>query len=456
MPEDLIVNIEGMDIIVKDAKLKIGIGLSVGSNISPEFLKMLFARFAEWTRIYAVAMIIDATVPLDLSRNKVIEVSQRENCDYIFFIDSDVLIEQGQLETLLSHQKDAISGVYYQKRSPCSPLPRKRVSKNLYIAAEIQGNNIVEIDATGMGCFLLKMDIFRKIPYPWFEFKYHNHDNGRWVQVSEDFHFCQSLQNAGIKIYCDPNIQCSHVGGIIDPQMSEIYRRFRIDSANERNMIISELSEFVNISSSEIYDKWKFATEIVADDYRNFINQNHRDQKDFYKVNKNYIFDLTNFHMTQGRGFDVKLIDTIRKMSPVYSAWDVKKILDYGSGCGQNAIELAKAGHDVSIADYEGYTSEFARFRAKKRGLNIKFYDIEKPINDKFDIIFAFNVLEHIPDDQFKYVIDRLKSLRKNGGKILTCVSFDTQSGLHPMHYTLSQEKVGLINQLGTQSIDSI
>ena len=139
----------------------------------------------------------------------------------------------------------------------------------------------------------------------------------------------------------------------------------------------------------------------------------------------------------------MELIKTIKDKHP-----NAKKILDYGSGCGQNAIMLAKEGYDVAMADFNGYTSDFAKFRAKKRGLDIKYYDIEKPIDDKFDIILAFDVLEHVPDDQFKDTINRLKYLRHNGGKILTTVSFGSQNGSHPMHFESSKEKIDLIRQL--------
>lgn len=152
---------------------------------------------------------------------------------------------------------------------------------------------------------------------------------------------------------------------------------------------------------------------------------------------------MVNWHIQPRIIFDIELVENIKNKYP-----DAKKILDYGSGCGQNAIMLAEAGYDVAMADYDGYTFDFAKFRAKRRELNIKYYDIEKPIDDKFDIILAFDVLEHIPDDQFKDTINRLKGLKQKGGTILTTVSFGKQNGAHPMHYESSPEKVELIKQL--------
>lgn len=445
MSEDVIVKIDGMDIVVKDARFKVGIGISIGGTVHPEFLKMIFARNAEWSRLFTTTMIIDTMIPLDLSRNTVVNSAKRQNCDYLFFIDSDILIEPGHLERLLSQGKDVISGVYYQRISPYHPLPRKRVSQTLYSALELDENDVVEIDGNGLGCFLVKMDVFDKIPFPWFEFKYFNND-GKWVQVSEDLYLCQKLQDAGIKIYCDTAVQCSHIGTIVSPQLGHIYKAFRSGSAKERERTVLELSEYTGISLADIYDKWMYATESVAKDYVEFRSQNHRDPKDFYKINKNYVFDLTHWHTVQRRDFDISIVRSIKEKYPIH--WLPKKILDFGSGCGQNAIELAEAGYDVSMSDYEGYTSEFAKFRTKKRGLDIKFYDIEKPIKDKFDIILAFDVLDYVPDSEFEKTIELLKGLRTEQGEIIVSTSFGNQEGLYPMRYDSTHEKVELIEKL--------
>ncbi len=439
MPEDVIVKIEGLDITV--SRPKIGIGLTVGRTINTEFFKMLLARFDEWSKTYFIAILIDSIIPIDLSRNNIVNLAKQNNCDYIFFIDSDVLIEEGHLERLLSHDKDVVSGIYYKKTPLYDPLPRRQVAENLYVHIEPEGSDIIEIDGTGLGCVLVKMSVFDKIHYPWFEFKYHN-VHGKWDQLSEDLYFFQKLQNVGTKIYCDPIVQCSHIGSVTTPNLSKAYKNSRVLFSKEKDKIVTELSEFVGILPKDVYSRWQTPTESVAKEYKEFMNQDHHSPKDFYKTSKHYIFDLTGWHINRYK-FDVDLVRSIKEEYP-----NAKKILDFGSGCGQNAIMLAEAGYDISMVDYEGYTSEFAKFRAKKRGLNIKCYDIEKPIDDKFDIILAFDVLEHIPDIEFEKTIYLLKTLKQNGGKILTTVSFGTQGGIHPMHYETSPEKVKMIETL--------
>lgn len=232
MTEDITVKIE-------EVKLKIGIGLPIGRDINPEFLKMLFARFNDWTQKYIITIFTDTTIPIDLSRNNIVNIAKQNNCDYLFFIDSDVLIEEGYLERLLSHDRDIITGIYYQKAFPYYASIKKWLHKNTYYHIEPNGDDIIEIDGTGMGCFLIKMTIFDQIPYPWFEFKYYK-NNRKWDQFSEDLYFCQKLRTMGAKIYCDPIVQCQHIGIPISIELAQKYKYARENALRDIGIFIKK------------------------------------------------------------------------------------------------------------------------------------------------------------------------------------------------------------------------
>lgn len=441
--KNLTVNIDGMNISVKGCrKIRICIGIPVNGGVNPEFFREMLLRMEEWSQTFDIIPSIEMAIPHDEGRNRIARAAIDNKCDYIFFIDSDTLIKKGQLEQLLSHEKDAISGISYMKQLPYYSLIRKKVGYRLYAPVEPSSNELIRIDGAGFGCFLVKVDVFNKIEYPWFQFKYIKHED-KWRHIGEDLYFCDQLENAKIEMYCDPTVQCIHIGTHLTVDIANRYKELRLSILNEVDRSKKELSEFTGLSFKEVSDKCYISTDLVAEQYKHSIIESNEDPKKFYKENKDYIFDLVNWHIQPRIIFDIELVENIKNKYP-----DAKKILDYGSGCGQNAIMLAEAGYDVAMADYDGYTFDFAKFRAKRRELNIKYYDIEKPIDDKFDIILAFDVLEHIPDDQFKDTINRLKGLKQKGGTILTTVSFGKQNGAHPMHYESSPEKVELIKQL--------
>ncbi len=446
MTKDLVVNIGGMNISVTgQKKSRIGIGIPTSNYVDQSFFYTMLFRMEEWSQTFDIIPIIESIIPIDDARNRIAKAAIYSECDYIFFIDSDVLIQQGQLEKLVSWNKDAITGVYFMRVLPHYSLIRKKTADRLYTPIEPYGTDLIKIDGAGFGCFLVKTSVFDKIEYPWFQFKYYQRE-GVWRHLGEDLYFCEQMQRAGIDIYCDPTVQCTHVGTDVTIDIANKYKDLKSAITNEIQRAKQELSEYTGLSLEQVSEKCYISTELVADEYRNHIIEKNEQPKKFYKENKNYIFDLTNWHVQQRRIFDTNIIAEIKNKYP-----SAKKILDFGSGCGQNAIMLAEAGYDVAMTDYEGYTSEFAKFRANKRGLNIKFYDIELPINDKFDIILAFDVLEHVPDNEFEKTIYILKTLKQNGGKILTTISFGTQGGLHPMHYESSLEKVRLVEQLNEE-----
>lgn len=440
---DLVVNIGGMNVSVKGhRKVRICIGIPVSGSVNPIFFREMLLRMEEWSQTFDIVPVIEMSIPHDESRNRIAKSAIDYKCDYIFFIDSDTLIKKGQLEQLLLQDKDAITGVSYMKTLPYYSLIRKRIGYRLYNPIEPYGTELINIDGAGFGCFLIKTDVFNKIEYPWFQFHYMKHDD-KWRHIGEDLYFCDQLKNANIDIYCDPTVQCVHIGTDVTIDIANRYRDLRLSILNEVERSKNELSEFTGMSPEQVSDRCFISTDLVAEQYKQDIIERGEDPKKFYKENKNYIFDLINWHVQYKIISDMELINDIKNKYPT-----AKKILDYGSGCGQNAIMLADAGYDVSMVDYEGYTFDFAKFRTKKRGLNIKYYDVEKPIDDKFDIILAFDVLEHVPDDQFKDTINRLKSLKQNGCKIFTSVSFGNQNGTHPMHYESSQEKIELMKEL--------
>ena len=81
-----------------------------------------------------------------------------------------------------------------------------------YTAAELaslkdKGEYKVQIHGGGMGCALIKTDMFRRIKYPWYD----------WVNyksrgmLSEDLYFCEQCKAKGIPIFTDTRVNCGHM-----------------------------------------------------------------------------------------------------------------------------------------------------------------------------------------------------------------------------------------------------
>lgn len=130
-----------------------------------------------------------------------------EKADYLFFIDSDNAFTPDVLPTLMSYDKDIISGLYFQKKAPYKPVIFNKESDGHYKIPDldITKNELMEVDAVGMGCCLIKREVIEKM----FE------KNENWFKhptFGEDISFCECAKENGFKVFVDTNIEVEHIG----------------------------------------------------------------------------------------------------------------------------------------------------------------------------------------------------------------------------------------------------
>ena len=108
------------------------------------------------------------------------------------------------------------------------------------------------------------------------------------------------------------------------------------------------------------------------------------------------------------------------------------KILDVGCGGGIICEPLARLGAKVTGIDFAPNNINAAKIYSKKNKLKIKYFykDIEKSkIDEKFDLILMFEVLEHL--DNWKKTIKNIKkNLNKDGIIIFSTINRNLLSKL--------------------------
>ena len=167
----------------------------------------------------------------------------------------------------------------------------------------------------------------------------------------------------------------------------------------------------------------------------------------FYKQTKNYIYELGEWHLfvPGKRESDLALVEDLRRKR-------VKNVLDFGGGVGLMAIPLARAGLDVTLADLDGTSLEFAAFRAKRHDVPLKLWksDVEPaPPDPKYDAILALDVLEHLPKDVLRSIVDKLIALKHAGTEIVISAPFG-RTAVHPMHLDADEETHRQVRRLQT------
>lgn len=179
--------------------LRIGIGLPTNRLIKPKTAQSLMElvnhtrydyRFIVSTRGYTTAE----------NRNYISAKAVKAGCDYLFSVDDDMIYEPDTLDRLLAHQKDIIGGEY---------LTKYEVQETITDYLNGKETGLFECGALGSGLMLIKCDVFKKVPQPWYGYIWY--DNGM-IKESIDWFFCHKAREHGIKVWCDSEITAKHIG----------------------------------------------------------------------------------------------------------------------------------------------------------------------------------------------------------------------------------------------------
>lgn len=192
----------------KDEK-KILIAIPTNKFIEPETFKSLWDL--EIPKGYKVEFQYFYGYQIDQIRNLIADWAKQY--DYLFSVDSDIVVPKDTLVKMIAADKDVISGLYIQRIPGQHRLELYGTDMNgghFNIPYEtIKDTGIVNITACGMGCALIKSEIFRKMVYPHFYYKSAiDHKD----TISEDVYFCEKAKQMGFTIWADTSILCDHVG----------------------------------------------------------------------------------------------------------------------------------------------------------------------------------------------------------------------------------------------------
>lgn len=163
------------------------------------------------------------------ARNKIAQLSMEIGADYVLMVDNDVKLPKNLLKNMLEEPVDVCLGYYAHRHADnvyrgqtcvCKlkdengkayfnyPLESLYSAKEMAVAAE-KGIRKIRIHGGGMGCALIKTDVFRKIKYPWYDWVNYN-DKHRGM-LSEDLYFCEQCKSRNIPIYTDSRARCGHM-----------------------------------------------------------------------------------------------------------------------------------------------------------------------------------------------------------------------------------------------------
>lgn len=173
------------------------------------------------------------------ARTILVETAIREKMDYIWFVDDDMELPINSFSRLYFQDKDWISGLGFMKKPPYFPtIFNSKTFRNKetglinqrYLHIFDYPETTFEIEGSGLYNCLIKTSVFEKIRKPWFS----TPECDTASHIGEDVSLSRRLWEAGIKMYCDPNVKSGHVlfddnGKETDKEITEIdFKHFMV------------------------------------------------------------------------------------------------------------------------------------------------------------------------------------------------------------------------------------
>lgn len=206
--------------MAEEKSYKIAVCMPLYYPIQPRIFVNLI-NFLTYPRKHKLMLFFTDATYITHARNKLVELFLQSDCEYMLFLDSDILVPKNIAEALLSFNKEVVSAMYYT-RDDGKPMFRVYRDGNYYEPGEFPKNDIFEVGGVGLGCCLLKREVVEKVAksvgdQTMFDVVYKN----RNYAVGEDIFFSELIRKAGYKVWVATAVTVGHFGGIIDAAYAE-------------------------------------------------------------------------------------------------------------------------------------------------------------------------------------------------------------------------------------------
>lgn len=182
--------------------------------VEPDCFGSVFDNATHMPEGYKPGLFMPVEYSVDIARNWCVLHAIENQYDYIMWVDSDNIIPRDAVKKLIGSGKDIISGVYAKKLIGSKDvilLNKDKEQGYKFLTTEVVNTGIIEVDAVGFGCVLVKVDVFRKLfeitGRGWFK-------TNQELGVGEDIYFCEKAKEIGYKVYADTSVLCGHKGTV--------------------------------------------------------------------------------------------------------------------------------------------------------------------------------------------------------------------------------------------------
>jgi len=167
-----------------------------------------------------VEFAVSARKPVEAGRNDIVRQFLKTDCDYLLFIDTDVIMSSDAVVKLWKERDnfDIVSGLYFKKGSNHTPVAYDTTKidddgiMQWRVISNWDGKSVIPVEAVGMGICLIPRAVFEKLEKPYFKMDLMDIGSSeKYSPLGEDIYFCKKVRDKGITIGLHTGCQCYHV-----------------------------------------------------------------------------------------------------------------------------------------------------------------------------------------------------------------------------------------------------
>lgn len=150
------------------------------------------------------------------NRNWITRAALEGPATHLFWLDSDMRFPKDALARLVDWNEPIVGTNYITRKLPPRPTAKMLAQDGIsFVDYPIArgATGLERVDVIGFGCVLIRSDVFRKLPEPWFHMPWVSTD---LMHCGEDGWFCLQAAEAGYKVLIDRGLsrELRHIGEI--------------------------------------------------------------------------------------------------------------------------------------------------------------------------------------------------------------------------------------------------
>ena len=150
------------------------------------------------------------------ARDDIARFAIQNGYDYVLYVDSDMIFTRKDIDDLMKHQADIVSGLYITRHGEGRNVAytkvitrQKKPFRTPKLVHDTDTAGYGEVEGVGFGFCLIKTSVLEKMGH-----EYVSLFEPRWG-VGEDIAFCLRAKKCGFKIMIDRDVKLGHIGSMV-------------------------------------------------------------------------------------------------------------------------------------------------------------------------------------------------------------------------------------------------